>query len=419
MLDASATMIVDADRGGRVSRKERMTRPRYQEGCLWTRGKRRKMWVVRWRGNVLQPDGTVRRIQRAETLGPVSKITRQQARAFLQDKAATINLCQRRPQAFIPLEEFVRVEWRPNAVLALKKSTVKYYSLQLDRHILPALGNCSLYDISRGQIETVLSDLRRKGHAGGTIRGVRATLSTVLQSAMERGYLDKNPAHGIRIRTPGSRIEHRFYTPAQVRQLLPELPAPCRTVVQFAVLTGLRIGEILALRWKRVNLLRGTLEVAESYSDGEFGSPKTRSSNRVIPISEFLRGLLESHRRSFKSIGPNDLVFGTPAGTPLNQKNLYNRVLAPACDRIKQPRVSWHSFRHAHATLLAESGESMKTAQALLGHSDLETTLNVYTHALPASQRRAVERVSEVMFSIVLELGENEQKGKSALHKNL
>ncbi len=60
----------------------------------------------------------------------------------------------------------------------------------------------------------------------------------------------------------------------------------------------------------------------------------------------------------------------------------------------------------------------MKTAQALLGHSDLETTLNVYTHALPTSQRRAVERVSEVLFSIVLELGENEKEGKSALSRN-
>ena len=112
---------------------------------------------------------------------------------------------------------------------------------------------------------------------------------TVLQSAMERGYLDKNPAHGIRIRTTGIRVERRFYSPAQVRQLLPELTEPCRTVVQFAVLTGLRIGEILALRWKRVDLLRGTIEVAETYSDGEFGPPKTRSSNRVIPISGFLR----------------------------------------------------------------------------------------------------------------------------------
>src|SRR5260370_5405659 len=346
MLDVSATIIGDAARGGRASRKERMTRPRYQEGCLWIRGKRRKMWVVRWRENGLEPDGAGRRIQRAETLGPVSKITRQQVRAFLQGKAATINLRQRRPQAFISLEEFVRVEWRPNAALALKKSTVKYYGFQLDRHILPALGNCSLYDISRSQIESVLSEVKRKGHSSGTIRGVRATFSTVLQSAMERGHLDKNPAHGIRIRTTVSRIEHRFYSPAQVRQLLPELTEPCRTVVELAVLTGLRIGEILALRSKRVNLLRGTLEVAESYSDGEFGLPKTRSSSRVIPISGFLRGLLESHRTYTKRIAPNDLVFSTPTGTQLNQKNLYNRVLAPACDRIKQPRAPWHSFRH-------------------------------------------------------------------------
>jgi len=371
------------------------------------------MWVVRWRENVLQPDGSVKRVQRAETLGPVSKITRQQARAFLQDKAATINLCQRSPHATISLEEFVRVEWRPNAMLALKKSTVKYYGFQLERHIIPALGSCSLYEISRTQIEAVLSDLRQKGHASGTLRGVRATFSTVLRAAVERGYLDKNPAHGIRIRSTGSRIEHRFYSPAQVRQLLPELTEPCRTVVQLAALTGLRIGEILALRWKRVDLLRGTIEVAETYSDGEFGTPKTRSSNRVIPMSGFLRGLLEAHRTETKSGAPNSLVFCTPSGTPLNQKNLYNRVLAPACDRIKQPRVSWHSFRHTHATLLTEVGESIKTAQALLGHSDLGTTLNTYAHVIPDSQRRAVEGVAEVLFSNVLESEENAQSGKT------
>jgi integrase len=413
MLDVSATIIADAERGGRVNRKERMTRPRYQEGCLWTRGKRRKMWVVRWRENVLQPDGSVRRVQRAETLGPVSKITRQQARAFLQDKAATINLSQRRPHVAISLEEFVRMEWRPNAALALKKSSVKYYGYQLDRHIIPAFGKWSIYDIGRAQIEGVLSDLRQKGHAGGTLRGVRATFSTVLQSAIERGYLDKNPAHGIRIRSTGSKVEHPFYSPAQVRQLLPELTEPCRTVVQLAVLTGLRIGEILALRWKRVDLLRGTIEVAETYSDGEFGSPKTRSSNRVVPTCDFLRGLLESHRTSTTTRAPNDLVFCAPSGTPLNKQNLYNRVLAPACDRIKQPRVSWHSFRHTHATLLTEVGESIKTAQALLGHSDLGTTLNTYAHVIPDSQRRAVERVAKVLFSNVLESEENAQSGKT------
>jgi len=174
-----------------------------------------------------------------------------------------------------------------------------------------------------------------------------------------------------------------------------KLDDPCRSVVMVAVLTGLRIGGILALRWKCVDLLNETLEVAETYSNGEFGPPKTRSSRRVIPMSATLVGTLKPLRPT--GCTPDRLVFATSKNTPLNPKNLYNRALAPACDAIGQPRISWHSFRHTHATLLHEGGESLKTAQALLGHSDLETTLGVYTHAVPESQRRAVERVAGIL----------------------
>lgn len=132
----------------------------------------------------------------------------------------------------------------------------------------------------------------------------------------------------------------------------------------------------------------------------------------MIPMSGCLRDVLKALRAGNKSNSPDDLVFCTSSGTPLNQKNLYNRVLAPACDRIKQPRVSWHSFRHTHATLLTEVGESIKTAQSLLGHSDLGTTLNTYSHVIPDSQRRAVERVAGVLFSDVLELDASATSGK-------
>lgn len=102
------------------------------------------------------------------------------------------------------------------------------------------------------------------------------------------------------------------------------LSEPCRTVVALAVLTGLRIGEILALWWKRVDMLRGTIEVAETFTDGQFGSPKTRSSRRVIPMSEFLRKTLEAHRSRSIRTESDDLVFTTPKGTPLSSKNLHN-----------------------------------------------------------------------------------------------
>jgi len=317
-----------------------------------------------------------------------------------------INQGLHRPQATMMFADFVRIEWKPNAELALKRSSVRYYSYELEKRVFPALGSVALCDLSRGQIEACLSNLRQKGYAVSTLRGVRATFSTVLQAAVVRGYLERNPAHGIRIREADTKPPHRFYSSTQVRQLLAELEGPCRTVVLVAVLAGLRIGEILALRWKRVDLLQKTIEVAETFSDGQFGSPKTRSSKRVIPMSSYLCDVLKSHRTGALYKAPDDLVFCTPKGTPLNPKNLYNRELAPACDRIKQPRVSWHSFRHTHGTLLGDVGGTLKTAQALLGHSDLETTLNIYTHAIPDSQREAVERVSGILFSNVLKLDE-------------
>jgi len=406
VLDSQSTILLDADRGGRASGKEPMARSRYQDGCLLVRGKRRKMWVIRWRENVLRSDGWLARVQRSETLGPVSLVSRQKARGILQDRVRAINQGLHRPQATMMFADFVRIEWKPNAELALKRSSVRYYSYELEKRVFPALGSVALCDLSRGQIEACLSNLRQKGYAVSTLRGVRATFSTVLQAAVVRGYLERNPAHGIRIREADTKPPHRFYSSTQVRQLLAELEGPCRTVVLVAVLAGLRIGEILALRWKRVDLLQKTIEVAETFSDGQFGSPKTRSSKRVIPMSSYLCDVLKSHRTGALYKAPDDLVFCTPKGTPLNPKNLYNRELAPACDRIKQPRVSWHSFRHTHGTLLGDVGGTLKTAQALLGHSDLETTLNIYTHAIPDSQREAVERVSGILFSNVLKLDE-------------
>jgi integrase len=295
------------------------------------------------------------------------------------------------------LSEFVRAEWKPNATLALKKSSMRIYSFQLERHIFPALGSVPLRDINRGQIEACLSGMKRRGHATSTFRNIRATFSTVLQAAVDYGFSEKNPAHGIRIREADT-----FYSSAEMRKLLAVLPEPCRSVVSVAVLTGMRIGEILALHRKRIDLLGGTIEVAENYSCGEFVTPKTKSSRRVIPMSSTLVGVLEKYRAEGGECPTDTLVFRTFKETPLNAKNLYNRELAPACDQIELPRVSWHSFRHTHATLLGQVGGTLKTAQALLGHSDMETTLNTHTHAVPDSLRTAVERVAGVLFSDVL-----------------
>jgi integrase len=90
-------------------------------------------------------------------------------------------------------------------------------------------------------------------------------------------------------------------------------------------------------------------------------------------------------------------VFSTWKGTPLSPKNLRNRVLEPTRKQLDLPPISWHSFRYTHATWLSEAGVSPRVAQAILGHSDVSMTLNVYTQIVPDSQRQAVEKVASVL----------------------
>ena len=171
--------------------------------------------------------------------------------------------------------------------------------------------------------------------------------------------------------------------------------------LERSLLTGMRIGEILALRWKHLDLLRGSILIRETVSEGCFGSPKTRSSRRDVPMSRPVQEAFEVLRAQSGLTGPEDLAFATSKQTPLNPKNLLRRVVRPACEAPRLPAITWHSFRHTHATLLGEVGESLRTAQAILGHADLETTLNIYTHAIPESQRRAVDKVAEILFADV------------------
>ena len=123
-------------------------------------------------------------------------------------------------------------------------------------------------------------------------------------------------------------------------------------------------------RWKRIDLLHGMLGVAETYSDGEFGPPKTRSSRGTIPISSSLIEIFK-RLRPF-SCDPETLVFATAKGTPLNCKNLYNRELAPASDAIGLPRASWHRKRRAGADCFPE-GFFGRDAQIAREETQLET----------------------------------------------
>jgi integrase len=400
-------MATGEEKGARI-RKEFAIRTRFQEGHVFLRrGKRRKVWSARWREDVIAPDGTVKRVLRFAVLGTASEIKgKKDARDILQARLRPLNQGRQRPQSTMTLGQFVEEMWKPGVIPTLRSGSSRYYDVQLRCHILPVFGSRRLCDITRVDVQHFLAEKRRAGFSGSSTHGMRTAISKVLQAAVEWDLLEQNAARGIRIGDRAPRTERLYLDPKQVGQLLASLTEPCRTLVLIAALTGMRIGEILALRWKAVDLVRGVIQVRETVSEGKFGSPKTKSSRRDIPISQPVAEALRAQHVGCPQRGPDDLVFTTRKQTPLNPKNLLRRVLQPACKTLGLPVVSWHSFRHTHATQLAEAGESLRTAQALLGHSDLETTLNVYTHAIPESQRRAVDRVAEVLFTNVHKLPE-------------
>ena len=163
------------------------------------------------------------------------------------------------------------------------------------------------------------------------------------------------------------------------------------------ILTGLRVGEILGLRWSDVDFGSAQLRVSQRCYRGEMDSPKTRASQRTLPLSPECIQALKQLQAGFRPEQKDTLVFRTSKGTPYSDTNILHRELKPAGQKIDAPWLSWHTFRRTHATLLQLAGGSLKDAQAQLGHSRLSTTLEIYTIPLPDHQREAVHKLSQLV----------------------
>ena len=369
------------------------------------------MWVARWREDVIQPDGAVLRILRSETLGPVSEIAgRREARMLLQNRLASLNSGQRRAEATMTLGTFVAKQFEPDILPTLKYATQKIYSLILRKHLLPRFRDCRLCDITRAEVQQFVTGKLKVGYAWETTNHLRTLLSKVMGTAVSWNYLSDNPVHGVRMPERTLKRPHRFLTMEQVRRLIAASEEPVRTIVLLAAMTGLRIGEILALRWGRVNLTTGILRVEETCYHGRFGTPKTKASRRELPLPPLVVQAFLAHLSRSSDTSAEALVFCTCRGTPLASNNLRKRQLYPACVRAALAPINWHTLRHTHGTLLHEQGTPLRVAQAQLGHSHMTTTLEVYTHASARAQRQAVDQLESQLFPIVPKFGEVERK---------
>lgn len=174
-------------------------------------------------------------------------------------------------------------------------------------------------------------------------------------------------------------------------------------IILTAMFTGIRLGELLALRWKHVDLENKVISVEQSYNrtkvydaDGEykktdlFKEPKSKSGVRKIPIPQFLVRDLKKHKLASKYSQANDLVFCTCTGKVYSASNI-RRIHRSILKKAKLKHVKFHTLRHTYATRLLEAGENFKTLQVLLGHADIQTTMNIYAHVTEETKHNAAD----------------------------
>jgi len=339
---------------------------------------------------------------RSVVLGAVSEIAgRREARKLLDARLNPINQGQYRPEATMLFSKFATDCFEPGLLPTLKFATQKIYSFLLRKHLTPRFGDHRLCDISRAEIQQYLLEKLKQGFAWETTNHLRNLMSKVLGTAVSWNYLADNVVRGVKMPERSLKRPHQFFNADEVKRLIAACTEPTRTVVVLATMTGLRIGEILALRWGRINFIGETLVVVETCFMGHFGTPKTRASRREIPLSPAVVEALEVHYSRSLDRSPEALVFATRHGGPLVSNNLRKRGLQSACKRAGLPRINWHALRHTHGTLLHVQGTPLKVAQAQLGHSHMATTLEVYTHASVIAQREAVNLLDEQVFPSV------------------
>jgi site-specific recombinase XerD len=406
MLDSYAKLPVQEDEGeSQEERSVRVTRRRFQEGCVFKRGIRRKVWVGRWREWAIGNDGKPKRILRSEVLGPISDLpTRREARKALELKLVAVNEGRQQPTSAISFRDFVERHWKPAMLPMYKQSTSKLADLVLEKYLLPSFGERQLCDLGKAEVQAYMGSLLNR-LAPDTVHGIHRFLRRILECAVDWNFIPANPARRMRL-PPCRRREPPFIRPKQFERLLKRLREPYRTMVLLAMMTSMRVGEILALRWGRVDLQNGTIRVSETFHRGHFGTVKSQRSNRQIPLSPLVLIALRNLKRKGKA-GEGELVFATRNRTPLSDGNVLKRVIYPACDKLKVPRLGWHAMRHLHSTLLSQLGVPVAVAQAQLGHADPRTTLSIYTHVLPGAQREAVVKLERHLFPNVPKLHQN------------
>ena len=275
----------------------------------------------------------------------------------------------------------------------IQPSTMRNYVSRLEIHLLPAFGKYRLTELTNNQIGQWVANQYKSGTGAVTLKQCMGLMKLILNSAIYDGRLARNPAQGIKL-PKAMKAEKKALTFNELRALASEC-GEYQTLTLFAGMTGMRWGELNALVGSDVNLLKRTVKVNKSYSEGKKGEKilsgtKTHQA-REIPLAKELLPLVE---KQLQLGGADTPLFQSANGRPLQYNNFMSRVFKPAVKRVGLEEVSFHNLRHTAASLLIHSGAPVTTVAGILGHASTQMTLDVYGHWYQNDANTWMDRIS-------------------------
>jgi integrase len=262
-------------------------------------------------------------------------------------------------------------------------------------HVVPRWGQVPVAAVEFGGVQAWVASLIASGLSPGSVRKTAGVLSGILALAVKDRRIAVNPAADVDLPRAAKRSK-RYLTAAQVAGLAAAAGDRGRLAVLTLSYTGLRWGELIGLRVKRVDLLRRRLTIAEAMVEvnGQLTSttPKTHES-RSVPIPRFLVNELAVH---LAGKGPDELVFTTPTGAPLRNRGARRQWFDAAAASIGVAGLTPHELRHTAASLAVSAGANVKAVQRMLGHASAAMTLDVYSDLFDDDLDAVAERLDEI-----------------------
>ncbi len=370
------------------------TRARYQNGSI-KREKRKHgpaVWTFRWREST--PDGSTRR---KAVIGTVEQYrTKADAWKACETLRSTINRETGTPRTIAELVTHYRTK-EMSEESGKAYSTRTAYAVWLRNWIVPVWGEHSLSDVRTVAVEDWLHTLPL---ANGSRAKIRNLMSALFNHAMRYEWTDRNPIRLVRQSAKRERTPD-VLTAEEIKALLAELDGPYYVMAFLAAVTGLRVSELLALKWEDVDFAAGEINLTRAIVCQHVGPLKTAASQKPVPMHAGLSALLLDWRGRCPYNQSTDYVFASAekhGDQPLWPSSAMSKHIRPAAKRAGIVKhVRWHVFRHSFATLLKGNGEDVKTVQESLRHADSKVTLDVYTQGLMPVKREAQRKVIEMI----------------------